>query len=94
MAATQPPVLAVQPQPQQRPLDKPTLVTAGGAHRPARTSVNIPPQPMTPSRGGGGVSEHHSPPVSDKHTAHTAPPFDPGNPFPVMYPTGDPYLVQ
>lgn len=63
-----------QPSQQQRPLDKPTLV----APRPARTSVNIPPQHHR-------SVEHHSPPVSDKAAYE--------NPFPVMYPTGDPYMV-
>ena len=71
-----------------RPLDRPVH------HRPVRTSVNIPP----PS-AGHPAGDHHSPPVSDKQHINLAgsgcdPPIDPANPFPVMYPTGDPYMVQ
>ena len=77
----QPQQLAPPPPQQvaQRPLDKPTLVAAA---RPTRTSVNIPPQHHPPRSS----VEHHSPPVSDKSGYE--------NPFPVMYPTGDPYMVQ
>ena len=92
------PHLVQQPQQQQhpppasgggcgRPLDRPVH------HRPVRTSVNIPP----PS-AGHPAGDHHSPPVSDKQHINLAgsgcdPPIDPANPFPVMYPTGDPYMV-